>query len=182
MENEKSMITTELLGIRTGLSMISKYTDEIKKEEEKISDTKSKHDSLRSNAQKKIDDAKKTIDHLWIEVSDLQEERNSLERRLACKKIDIEIFEQKIKHPDVKKVSFIPGDDDDNNHSIAILFTLGTWAAVLALIYPLRWMRERSREIKGCTNTLHRIRQEFNQQKEEIQQIERQIEKKKREV
>ena len=89
MENEKSMITTELLGIRTGLSMISKYTDEIKKREEWIEDENEKIQQKKDERNSAVNSKaywEKKLEEQQQNHIDLKKEQESLEEELALHK------------------------------------------------------------------------------------------------
>ncbi len=79
MQNEKQMITTELLGLRAGLSMISQYTDEIVSEENKI------EEKVQARKKKQYEEESKVA---YLEKR-LQEERGRSEQ-LKSKKEELE--------------------------------------------------------------------------------------------
>ena len=84
MENEKMLISTKLIGLRGGLSLISRYTDEIKKYEAEIRKeeliTSQKEEILHKKTIKRVDanNTFNTIKETYDEIEDEIEEDKKL--------------------------------------------------------------------------------------------------------
>ncbi len=146
---EKEQIITELITLRRGLSIISKYTDDIKKIKEQENNEKSILDLLESDYQICL----KTIESLNNKLEENIKFCNDKEKEIAhltrIQKDSQAIKNESNRYPSF--VRFFPGDEYNDTitmiHFYAALFTSGVYPLFLLPIYWIRKIREKKKNI-----------------------------------
>ena len=85
---EKAQVTTELIGLRGGLSLLSKYTDDIKAQEKEVEDAVFELESLKNQCESIKQDIEKSKEDYKAKVAEIQERQEKIKRKQKSAKCD----------------------------------------------------------------------------------------------